>query len=82
MADQGDAEADQVVGRQVRQDVPSTSLSRNAGSYCARPSCCSQLATSIAISGPLHQGDPASAARTTTAIGPFNLALSPPLVYG
>ena len=49
MADRRHADGDQVLARQVGQESPSTSLSRNASSYCSRPSCRSQLATSIAI---------------------------------
>ena len=47
MADRGNADADQVVGRQLRQHLPSTSLSRNAGAYCSSPNPRSHATTSM-----------------------------------
>jgi len=37
MADQRDAEPNQVLSRQVRQDVSVDFVSRNAGAYCSSP---------------------------------------------
>ena len=52
MVDRGHADADQVVGRQLRQQCAIdmiVTLSRNAGAYCSSPSPRSHATTSMRV---------------------------------
>jgi hypothetical protein len=59
MADRGHADADQVVGRQLRQHLGvDIALSRNAGAYRSSPSPRSHATTSMRWSSAPRSGSP------------------------
>ena len=73
MADRGHADGDQVLSRQVRQDLSVDFVVAERWLVLSKTELLQPTRDIDRHLRSLHQGDPASPARTTTAIGRFNL---------